>query len=119
MTNGTAEVVTDLFIIGGGINAINPLDASAFNRPGVELKEGQLPVEMLSFSYDLADTLSLEGFYQYNFRPSVLDGVKCVIVDVRLRELEPMAWDFALAFAKDNDLQAFEACEYVPPSGQA
>lgn len=57
-----------------GINAINPLDASAFNRPGVELKEGQLPVEMLSFSYDLADTLSLEGFYQYNFRPSVLDG---------------------------------------------
>ncbi|MCA3164641.1 MAG: DUF3579 domain-containing protein [Burkholderiales bacterium] len=51
-------------------------------------------------------------------RPSVLDGVKCVIVDVRLRELEPMAWDFALAFAKDNDLQAFEACEYVPPSGQ-
>ncbi|CAG8871203.1 hypothetical protein PS861_03922 [Pseudomonas fluorescens] len=57
-----------------GINAINPLDASAFNRPGVELKEGQLPVEMLSFSYDLADTLSLEGFYQYNFRPSVFDG---------------------------------------------
>ncbi|MCW2268912.1 MULTISPECIES: DUF1302 domain-containing protein [Pseudomonas] len=57
-----------------GINAINPLDASAFNRPGVELKEGQLPVEMLSFSYDLSDTLSLEGFYQYNFRPTVLDG---------------------------------------------
>jgi len=57
-----------------GINAINPLDASAFNRPGVELKEGQLPVEMLSFNYDLADSLSLEGFYQYNFRPTVLDG---------------------------------------------
>lgn len=54
-------------------NDINPLDASAFNRPGVELKEGQLPIEMLSFSYDLADTLSLEGFYQYNFRPTVLD----------------------------------------------
>jgi hypothetical protein len=57
-----------------GINAINPLDASAFNRPGVELKEGQLPVEMLSFNFDLSDTLSLEGFYQYNFRPTVLDG---------------------------------------------
>ncbi len=53
-------------------------------------------------------------------RPSVLEGVKCVIVDARLRDLEPMAWDFALAFAKDNELQAFEACEYVPPpSGQA
>ncbi|MDN6859204.1 DUF1302 domain-containing protein [Pseudomonas sp. CAN2814] len=57
-----------------GINAINPLDASAFNRPGVELKEGQLPVEMLSFNYDLSDKLSLEGFWQYNFRPTVLDG---------------------------------------------
>ena len=57
-----------------GINAINPLDVSAFNRPGVELKEGQLPVEMLSFNLGLSDTLSLEGFYQYNFRPSVLDG---------------------------------------------
>jgi hypothetical protein len=52
-------------------------------------------------------------------RPSVLDGTKCVIVDARLRELEPMAWDFALAFAKDNDLQAFEACEYVPRSDKA
>lgn len=57
-----------------GINAINPLDVSAFNRPGVELKEGQLPVEMVSFNFGLNDTLSLEGFYQYNFRPSVLDG---------------------------------------------
>ncbi len=48
-------------------------------------------------------------------RPSLLDGVKCVIVDKRLRDLEPMAWDFAMSFARDNDLQAFEACEYVPP----
>jgi hypothetical protein len=57
-----------------GVNAINPLDVSAFNRPGVELKEGQLPVEMVSFNYDLAATLSVEGFWQYNFRPSVFDG---------------------------------------------
>jgi hypothetical protein len=57
-----------------GINAINPLDASAFNRPGVELKEGQLPVEMISLNFDLTDAMSLEGFWQYNFRPSVLDG---------------------------------------------
>lgn len=57
-----------------GVNVINPLDVSAFNRPGVELKEGQLPVEMISFNFDLADSLSVEGFWQYNFRPSVLDG---------------------------------------------
>ncbi|TDF80803.1 DUF1302 domain-containing protein [Pseudomonas sp. H9] len=57
-----------------GINTINPLDVSAFNRPGVELKEGQLPVEMVSLNFDLTDALSVEGFWQYNFRPSVLDG---------------------------------------------
>jgi len=57
-----------------GVNAINPLDVSAFNRPGTELKDGLLPVEMVSFNYDLADNLSVEGFWQYNFRPSVLDG---------------------------------------------
>ncbi|MNZ44684.1 hypothetical protein D3C78_623170 [compost metagenome] len=57
-----------------GVNAINPLDVSAFNRPGVELKEGQLPVEMVSFNYSLSDALSMEGFWQYNFRPSVFDG---------------------------------------------
>lgn len=61
-------------LIQNGINVINPLDVSAFNRPGVEIKEGQLPVEMLSFSFGLTDTTNLEGFYQYNWRPSVLDG---------------------------------------------
>lgn len=57
-----------------GVNAINPLDVSAFNRPGTELKEGLLPVEMVSFNYDLTDAVSFEGFWQYNFRPSVLEG---------------------------------------------
>lgn len=57
-----------------GVNAINPLDVSAFNRPGTELKEGLLPAEMFSFNYDLTDAVSLEGFWQYNFRPSVLEG---------------------------------------------
>ncbi|WP_445177777.1 DUF1302 domain-containing protein [Pseudomonas sp. McL0111] len=61
-------------LIQNGINVINPLDISAFNRPGVEIKEGQLPVEMVSFSFGISDTLNLEGFYQYNWRPSVLDG---------------------------------------------
>jgi len=61
-------------LIQNGINVINPLDVSAFNRPGVEIKEGQLPVEMVSFCFGLTDTTNLEGFYQYNWRPSVLDG---------------------------------------------
>ena len=42
--------------------------------------------------------------------PTVINGVKCVVVNSALREAEPMAWDFALNFAKDNDLQMAEAC---------
>jgi hypothetical protein len=42
--------------------------------------------------------------------PTVINGVKCVVVNSALREIEPMAWDFAINFAKDNDLQMAEAC---------
>jgi len=37
--------------------------------------------------------------------PTVIEGVKCVIVHRDLREYEPMAWDFVINFAKDNDLK--------------
>lgn len=42
--------------------------------------------------------------------PRVINGVKCVIVTESLRELEPMAWDFVMNFARDNQLQVSEAC---------
>jgi hypothetical protein len=42
--------------------------------------------------------------------PKVLDNVKCVVVDERLRDIEPMAWDFAMNFARDNGLCVVEAC---------
>jgi hypothetical protein len=37
--------------------------------------------------------------------PNSLDGVKCVIVHTDLRQAEPMAWDFVMNFARDNELQ--------------
>jgi hypothetical protein len=40
--------------------------------------------------------------------PTVIEGVKCVIVNRELRDYEPMAWDFVLNFAKDNDLTVSE-----------
>lgn len=40
--------------------------------------------------------------------PTVIAGVKCVIVNRALRDHEPMAWDFVLNFAKDNDLKVSE-----------
>ena len=52
--------------------------------------------------------------------PTVIDGVKCVVVKPALREHEPMAWDFVLGFARDNELQTLEACllpDELPPAG--
>lgn len=42
--------------------------------------------------------------------PKVINGVKCVVVNHALRDHEPMAWDFVIHFARDNDLQLVEAC---------
>ena len=43
--------------------------------------------------------------------PTSIGGIKVVIVNRELREHEPMAWDFCMNFAKDNDLQIAEACK--------
>lgn len=40
--------------------------------------------------------------------PRTIDGVKSVIVNEALRDLEPMAWDFVMNFARDNDLAVTE-----------
>jgi len=42
--------------------------------------------------------------------PTMMGQVKVVVVHHDLREHEPMAWDFVMNFAKDNDLQVAEAC---------
>jgi len=36
--------------------------------------------------------------------PRVVGGTKGVLVNAELREIEPMAWDFVMNFARDNDL---------------
>ena len=52
--------------------------------------------------------------------PQVVDGVKCVRVSEALRALEPMAWDFVIAFARDNQLplQAVPAHEEGGEGGE-
>jgi hypothetical protein len=42
--------------------------------------------------------------------PRLINGVKCVIVSEALRDVEPMAWDFVMSFARDNELQVTDAC---------
>ncbi len=43
--------------------------------------------------------------------PQVVEGTKCVLVNEALRDIEPMAWDFVMNFARDNDLKVDE----LPP----
>ena len=47
--------------------------------------------------------------------PTVIGGVKCVVVNEALKDIEPMAWDFVMNFARDNDLQVVEACLIPDP----
>jgi Protein of unknown function (DUF3579) len=47
--------------------------------------------------------------------PRLINGVKCVIVNEALLGVEPMAWDFVMNFARDNQLQLTEACLIEPP----
>ena len=42
-------------------------------------------------------------------RPMVIDGVKCVLLDERLRDVERMAFDFVINFARDNGLTVYES----------
>lgn len=60
--------------IGNSINSINPIDVSAFRRPGAEIKEGLIPVNMLFASQSLTNQLTVEGFYQLNWENTVLDN---------------------------------------------
>ncbi|PWB35334.1 DUF1302 domain-containing protein [Pseudomonas sp. SDI] len=60
--------------IGGGINSINPIDVSAFRRPGAEIKEGLIPVNMFYLSQSLTDNLSAEAFYQIEWDQTVVDN---------------------------------------------
>ena len=46
--------------------------------------------------------------------PRVINGVKCVIANEKLRDLEPMAWDFVMNFARDNELKVVEVT--APPA---
>lgn len=52
-----------------------PLDATKFNVPGTEAKEGYLPVGQLSGSLTLTPDLTLTGYYQYKWEETQLNPV--------------------------------------------
>jgi len=53
--------------------------------------------------------------YSPYVRPIMFDGVRSVVVDEALRQIEPLAYHFVRDFAKDNDLQVIEACLLPDP----
>ncbi len=58
-----------------GIGDFNPIDVSKLRLPGAELREGLLPVAAVSASVAPSDTLSVEGFYQFDWEPTQFDPV--------------------------------------------
>jgi hypothetical protein len=47
--------------------------------------------------------------------PVVMDSVRCVVIDERLRELAPLAWKFVCDFATDNNLKTTKQEVETPP----
>ncbi|MCY1404324.1 hypothetical protein D9M71_195300 [compost metagenome] len=60
--------------IGNSINSINPTDVAALRRPGAEVKEGLIPVNMFYMSQALTDNITAEGFYQIEWDKTVVDN---------------------------------------------
>ncbi|UVE19600.1 DUF1302 domain-containing protein [Pseudomonas sp. LS44] len=60
--------------IGNSINSINPIDVAALRRPGSEVKEGLIPVNMFYLSQGLSENLNAEAFYQIEWEKTVTDN---------------------------------------------
>ena len=61
--------------IPNGINAFNRFDVSRLRLPGSELREALAPLSMASLSVAPTYTLSVEGFYQFDWEETVIDPV--------------------------------------------
>ncbi len=61
--------------IGNCINSINPIDVSAFRRPGAEIKEGLIPVNMLYVVPEPdRQPVRPKAFYQLEWDQTVADN---------------------------------------------
>ena len=54
------------------------------------------------------------GYSPY-VRPTMLDGVRAVVVNNDIKKIEPLAYHFVRNFAIDNGLQIVEACFVALP----
>ena len=59
--------------IQNGVNVVNPFDVARLRTPGAELREALVPVPLLSASVAPTSALSLEGFYQLDWKKTEID----------------------------------------------
>ncbi|WMY86591.1 DUF1302 domain-containing protein [Pseudomonas shirazica] len=60
--------------IQGGLNVINPFNLAALRRPGSEVKDALVPVNLFYFTQNLTEALSVDGFYQLDWDQTQLDN---------------------------------------------
>jgi hypothetical protein len=65
----------------------------------------------------LVDPGARNGFSPY-VRPIAVDGVKCVLIDMRVERIEPAAFEFLLGFARDNELRVRRGREEQRPEAE-
>ncbi|NOY16715.1 MAG: DUF1302 domain-containing protein [Gammaproteobacteria bacterium] len=61
--------------IQGGMNSINPVNVNNLRVPGSELREALKPVPRIWASLAATDKISVEGFYQTNWKKTIIDPV--------------------------------------------
>jgi hypothetical protein len=54
--------------------------------------------------------------YSPYVKPMVAEGQRCVLVDTRLKTLNPDAFDFLMGFARDNELRLNAGADAPPAS---
>ncbi len=62
------------------------------------------------FQPDGAHRADMHLRYSPYVTPGLIEGVRSVLVDARIHQLEPLAYLFLRDFARDNDLRVIEAC---------
>ncbi|MDP2228358.1 MAG: DUF1302 domain-containing protein [Moraxellaceae bacterium] len=65
----------EALFIQDGINNANPVSLSKLRLPGAEVREALLPLPMIYASYELADSLTMEAFYEFDWDYSEPDDV--------------------------------------------
>ncbi len=61
------------FLVLNSINSVNAISAARLRLPGFDVKELFIPEGMLFLATQLTDSLSIEGFYQYEWEPVIPD----------------------------------------------